>query len=81
MEKLSQLQVLLTGYSQDQKETIAEMASEDLLLMDLWRIQVNNCIKDEDWNPDWLFSIITDRVGEIIEDLESSGIENQLKLI
>ncbi|MCP4724606.1 MAG: hypothetical protein GY863_06205 [bacterium] len=81
MEKLSQLQVLLSGFSNYQKETLAELASEDLLLMDVWRNQINNCIREEEWNPDWLFSVIKDRIGEIIEELDNSGIENQLTII
>ncbi|MFC1564831.1 hypothetical protein ACFL6G_07830 [candidate division KSB1 bacterium] len=80
MEKLSQLQVLLTGFSSFQKDTIAELASEDLLLIDIWKNQVNSCIRDEQWDADWLFNVMTDRISEIIGDLNGEMIRNQLNM-
>ncbi len=71
MEHYNSLRICLMNYTNNQRETISEMAASDLMLVDIWKEQVVSCIRDDEWSPEWLLRSLAERVGEILNDLNS----------
>jgi len=59
----------LENFSDIQRNTIAEMAASDCMILAAWEDSVLRFIKDSKWSADRLKRVIVHRVAEIAEDL------------
>ena len=70
MEQKARLKNQLKGFTECQKEAIAEMVAGDCILAELWQEQVEECIKNDVWKPNMLLRAIAERVEELVKDVQ-----------